>query len=210
VAPASPPPEVPPSRAVRPFAELPSFLEAQLLDRRVVRLWGRLDDNAISRACAELMALDATGDSAVQLYVSSCDAPLQSALSVIDTIDLLGVPVHVSCLGRVEGAAVGIVAVGAKRLIAPHAQLHLNEPEVEVSGRASQFAAWAEHYRSQLDRYLARLAQATGRPVEHLEADMSFGRWLAPEEAVAYGLVDALWAPPDKSVRRGRRLAGSD
>lgn len=175
-----------------------SSIDAELLGRRVVRLWGALDDATIARACAEMMALDATGDSAVQLYVGSSGGPLHAAMSLIDTMDLLGVPVHVVCLGRAEGAAVGVVAAGARRVAAPHAQFHLCEPEVSVGGpanylTANQLRSWAEHHQGELDRFVARLARATGRPAEHLEADLSMGRWLSAEEAMAYGLVDEIW-----------------
>ena len=174
-----------------PWDEHPS-LDAQLLERRVVRIWGALDDAAVARACAEMMALDATGDEAVLLYVGSSGGPLHSAMSIIDTIDLLGVPVHVTCLGRAEGAAVGVVAAGARRVAAPHAQFHLTEPEVSVSGNASQLTAWAEQHRVELDRFVKRLAQGTGRPVEHVEADLAMGRWLGAEDALLYGLVDEI------------------
>lgn len=170
-------------------------LDAELLDRRVVRLWGPLDDATVAKACAEMMALDATGDGAVQLYIGSTGGPVHSAMSLIDTMDLLGVPVHVTCLGRAEGAAVGVVAAGARRMAAPHAQFHLSEPEVSVSGNASQLAAWAEHHRVELERFVQRLALATGRPAEHLEADLSLGRWLDAEEALRYGLVDEILVP---------------
>jgi len=170
-------------------------LDAELLDRRVVRLWGPLDDATVAKACAEMMALDATGDGAVQLYIGSTGGAVHSAMSLIDTMDLLGVPVHVTCLGRAEGAAVGVVAAGARRVAAPHAQFHLSEPEVSVSGNASQLAAWAEHHRVELERFVQRLALATGRPAEHLEADLSLGRWLDADEALRYGLVDEIWGP---------------
>jgi ATP-dependent Clp protease protease subunit len=177
-----------------PWEERPS-LDAQLLERRVVRLWGPLDDATVARACAEMMSLDATGDGAVQLYVGSSGGPLHSAMSLIDTIDLLGVPVHVTCLGRAEGAAVGVVAAGTRRVAAPHAQFHLTEPEVSVSGNANQLAAWAEQHRVELERFVKRLAQGTGRPAEHVEADLSIGRWLGAEDALRYGLVDEIWTP---------------
>jgi ATP-dependent Clp protease, protease subunit len=185
---------------IGPWEERPS-LEAQLLDQRVVRLWGPLDDMTVARACAEMMALDATGDAAVQLYVGSSGGPLHSAMSLIDTMDLLGVPVHVTCLGRAEGAAVGVVAAGARRVAAPHAQFHLTEPEVSVSGNASQLTAWAEQHRIELERFVKRLAQASGRPAEHVEADLAIGRWLSAEEALGYGLVDEIWG-------RGRDPSG--
>ena len=49
---------------LRPFLRSRQPLDAQLLDRRVVRLWGPLDDATVAKACAEMMALDATGDDA--------------------------------------------------------------------------------------------------------------------------------------------------
>ena len=172
-----------------------AFLDAQLLERRVVRVWGALDDQAANRACAELMALDAAGDAAVSLYISSSCGPLPPALALIDTMDLLGVPVHVTCLGTAEGTAVGVVAAGARRAAAPHARFHLREPEVEVSGNAAQMAAWAEYHGAELARFVARLAEATGRRAEHVEADLSFGRSLSAREALGYGLVDLVLEP---------------
>jgi ATP-dependent Clp protease protease subunit len=50
----------------------------------------------------------------------------------------------------------------------------------------------AEH-TAQLAQLTERLARSTGRPVEHLEADLAAGRWLTAEQAVAYGLVDGIW-----------------
>lgn len=170
-------------------------LDAALLDQRVVRLWGVLDDRAANQACAEMMALDATGDDPVKLYLSSSGGSLQPALAVIDTMDLLGVPVHVNCLGRAEGTAAAVVAAGTRRSAAPHARFCLKEPVVEASGNAAEMAAWAEHYRGQLERFVARVAQATGRPVEHVEADMAMGRWLSAGEALTYGLVDSILGP---------------
>lgn len=177
----------------------PSSLDSGLLGRRVVRLWGPLDDNTVTEVSAELMALDAMGDDPVQLIVASTGGPLHLALSLVDTIDLLGVPVNVTCLGRVEGAANLVVAVAAKRAAARHAHFRLCTPEVTVSGNASQLTAWAEQHRLELERFTQRLAQACGRHYEHVEADLSTGRWLDADAALAYGLVDEIWAPPPRS-----------
>ena len=168
----------------------------QLLDRRVVRLWGPLDDATVAKACAEMMALDATGDGAVQLYIGSSRraAALRHVPHRHDrparrpgARDLPG-PGRGCCGGRGRCRC----AAGWPR---PHAQFHLTEPEVSVSGNASQLAAWAEHHRVELERFVKRLALATGRPAEHLEADLSLGRWLGADEALRYGLVDEIWTP---------------
>jgi hypothetical protein len=54
---------------------------------------------------------------------------------------------------------------------------------------------FADQQRLQLERFIARLADATGRPVEHVEADVCAGRFLDAKEALEYGLVDEIWTP---------------
>jgi ATP-dependent Clp protease protease subunit len=171
----------------------PEWVRAQLHERRIVLLRGALDDKLAGEVTAELMMLDATGDQAVALHVDSAGGSLEAAFAVIDTIDLLGVPVETICIGRAEGSAVGVVAAAPRRHAAPHARFHLCEPSATVEGRASQIEAGAAHHQAQTARFARRLARASGRPAEHVEADLSMGRWLDAEEAVAYGLVDDLW-----------------
>ena len=101
-----------------------------------------------------------------------------AAFIVMDVIDLLGVPVHATCLGRAEGPAVGVMAVSDHRSAAPHARFRLCEPQSSAQGRASDMQRFAEQQRLQLDRFIARVAEATGRPNEHVEADINAGRYL--------------------------------
>ena len=176
-------------------------LQAQLAEQRIVLLRGELDDDRAGQVAAELMMLDASGDEPVTLHVDSAGGPLHAAFTVIDTIDLLGVPVETICVGRVEGSAVGVVAAAPRRQAARHARFRLGEPTSSVAGRAAELEAWAEHHQAQLARFVDRLAEATGRPAEHVEADLSTGRWLDAPGAVSYGLVDGLWEPGSSSRR---------
>lgn len=168
-------------------------VEDILFARRIVQLRGPLDDTTTGELTSRLMYLDGSGDEAVTLYVDSAGGPLLAGLSVVDTIELLGVPVDTVCLGRAEGSAVAVVAAGRHRRAGRHARLRLCEPEVTADGKAQQLQAWAAHHAEQSARFAAVLAGLTGRPREHLEADLEAGRWLESDEAVAYGLIDAVW-----------------
>ncbi|MGH9094510.1 MAG: ATP-dependent Clp protease proteolytic subunit [Acidimicrobiales bacterium] len=176
-------------------------MEAQLLQRRVVMARGALDDQLAARVAAQLMWLDGSGDGVIDLHVDTPGGPLATAFTVMDTIELLGVPVHAHCLGRVEGSGVGVVAVCERRTAARHAQFHLVEPRAEVSGRAAELERWAEHHQRQLAQFVNRLATATGRPAEHVEAELVAGRWMDAEAAVAYGLIQEI-APPGRGPTR--------
>jgi ATP-dependent Clp protease protease subunit len=170
-------------------------VQSRLFERRIVLLSGELDDNRAGQVAAQLMTLDATGDDHVTLQVNSWGESLQAAFAVMDTIDLLGVPVHSVCVGRAEGPVVGIVAIAANRRAAPHARFRLSQPRFETSGTALELAEWSLHCQRQLDRYCERLAEATHQPSTRIAADLESGRFLSAADAVRYGLIDEVGRP---------------
>ncbi|WP_211170469.1 ATP-dependent Clp protease proteolytic subunit, partial [Pseudonocardia bannensis] len=170
------------------------WLAERLLDRRMVTLAGRLDPDAANRATASLALLDASADDPVQLRLCDVDADLDVAVTVLDTLDLMGVPVHATCLGKLTGAAVAILAVADRRIAAPHAILHLREPRTRHCGHPRDITAHAEHHERLLRMLQERIAGACRRPADTVAADMRAGRVLTAEEARGYGLVDAIIA----------------
>jgi ATP-dependent Clp protease protease subunit len=167
------------------------WLARQLLEQRVIALAGEVDDETANRVVAELGLLDASGDGPVSLRLTGVSADLGPALTLVDALDLMGAPVHVTCLGTLTGPAVALLAVGDRRIAGRHATLHLCEPRSAhgIPGRELETVA-AERAR-QVRRLQERMAAACGRPVDELAADMRAGRLLTAEQAQEYGLVDA-------------------
>lgn len=189
------------------------WLGERLFDNRIVLCRGLLDDVLVGRVAAELMTLDALGDGAVSLHLDSAGATLEAAWSLIDVIDLLGVPVNVTCAGRVEGAAVGILAAATRRIALPHARFRLCDPELEVAGNARELKASIDYHRDRLDRLHERVAASLRRPTAEVAADFRSGRYLDAEQALAYRLIDEI-AGSDRKLRpiggRPRALPGDD
>lgn len=171
------------------------WMRAQLWERRTVAITGVLDDRAATTAAAELMSLDAAGDDAVFLLVDCSSETLEAAFTVIDTIDLLGVPVRARCVGRADGVVTGIVAVAHHRSATPHARFRLSLPDVTFGGSASDVEANAREHQRRMESFVARMSKATGRAFEHVEADLERGRWLDADEALEYGLIDEIERP---------------
>ena len=167
------------------------WLAERLLDQRVVALSGELDDDAVNRAVAALALLDASGDEPVQLRLSGVSADLDAALPLVDALDLMGAPVHATALGTLTGPAVALLAVADRRVVGPHAMLHLREPASGHGLHGRELEAWAAERARQLHRLHERLAVACGRPVAEIAADMAAGRLLTAQEAQDYGLADA-------------------
>ncbi|HEV2360718.1 MAG TPA: ATP-dependent Clp protease proteolytic subunit [Acidimicrobiales bacterium] len=165
-------------------------LRSRLLERRTVLLSGVLDDASAGDLATQLMMLDATGDGTVHLQIDCVGQGLDAAFTVMDTIDLLGVPVHATCLGRVEGAAVGVLAVCHKRLAAAHARIRLRDPELGIEGSASEIARYVAQATKRLDSFHGRIAAACRRTTEEVATASAEGRFMSADEAKSFGLVD--------------------
>ncbi len=200
----------------RPDQEWPGFgpgaeplseaLARRLLVQRVVLLHRPLDDGSVTRVATELMTLDAEGDEPVTLRVDCGEAALGPALTLMDVIELMGVPVRALCLGQVGAGAIGVVAVCAHRAAMPSTRFSLREPTTQLEAHVRNVAQWAAVRAEERSRFCARLGTATGRPEAEVEEDMGRGRFLNAAEAVDYGIVDEV-VRPDAAIHR---LPGSE
>jgi ATP-dependent Clp protease protease subunit len=172
---------------------LPSWLHDALLGRRIVLITGRLDDAAASEAAARIVLLDRHGDAPIEVHLDSPDGTLGAAFLLIDVLDAVRSPVHAHCWGQAGGPLVGVVALAARRTAAPHARFRLSQPVDRYTGTPEQIAAWSHQQQEDLLwRLQARLARVTGRPAEEIAEDMRRGRYLDAQEALEYGLIDAV------------------
>lgn len=175
------------------------WLGERLLDRRIVTLSGHLTPEATNQAVASLALLDASGDEPIQLRLHDLQpdthAELDPVLTLLDTVDLVGVPIHATCLGGLVGAVVALLAVADHRTAGANAILTLREPRTRFTGSAADVTAHAEQSRRQLRLLQQRLAAACHRPIETVIDDMRAGRVLTAEQAHDYGLIDVVTSP---------------
>jgi ATP-dependent Clp protease protease subunit len=152
------------------------------------------------------MLLDASGDDPIEIHIDSGDGDIDAAITLVDVIDLLGVPVHMVCVGRAVGPSLAVFAVGAPRLALPHARFRLCEPSASFDGPATAVGAWAEHRHAVLDRLCVRLGHATGRTSEEVRELMHRGEFWDAEAAREHGFVDEVAGPEARVLRFPRRI----
>jgi ATP-dependent Clp protease protease subunit len=154
-----------------------------------------MDDQLSMRVSAELMTLDAEGDDAVTLRIDSGQGSLAVALTVMDVVELLGVPVRALGMGQLGAAAIGVLAVCSHRAALPSTRFTLREPTTQAEVHARNVAQWAELHAGERERFCARVAAAVGQPASVVAADMASGRFLGAPEAMTYGLLDEICGP---------------
>jgi ATP-dependent Clp protease protease subunit len=166
--------------------------EQALLDRRIVLVNGQVDHTKSAAIAASLMILEALGDEPVELRISAESDSLDAALALIDTIDSLRVAVNGTGAGIVGGTMVGVLAVCRHRRIGALGHIYLREPRAEFTGVASELQSQAADMQERIESFARRLAEATRRPFEYVEADLRSGLHLDAAGAVSYGLVDEI------------------
>ncbi len=175
---------------------LSDLLAERLRAQRVVLLHGPLEDLTVARVSAELMTLDAEGDDPVTLRVDCGDAELAPALTLMDVVELMGVPVRALCLGQVGAGAVGVVAVCAARAAMPSTRFVLREPSAaQATMHVRNVAQWAELRAGERARFCDRVAAAAKRQAEQVRQDLERGLFLSAAEAAEYGLIDEVCRP---------------
>lgn len=174
------------------WTERGDWLEGHMFDRRIVSLRGELDDLSATRIASQLMTLDGNGDEIVQLQLDCAGGSLEAGFAVVDVIDALGVPVRVTCLGRVEGPAALVAAVCSRRLAMEHTRFRLIDPDVTFEARASHVESLVRYHDQSRLRFHERLAEATHRPVGVVTAACEAGTYMSTAEAIEFGLVDEI------------------
>lgn len=171
-------------------ADLHTGVYDALLERRIVLLSGTVDDERAGNAAAAIFTLDATGDDPVELRLNATCDSLDAAFTVMDAVGVVAVEVDATVVGTAAGTMVGVLAVTRRRRMGPSARVLLREPSARFSGRASDLSAHAADFEERTTEFVRRLAARTGRPFEHVEADLRAGLALDAAGAVAYGLAD--------------------
>jgi ATP-dependent Clp protease, protease subunit len=167
----------------------PVGIYEQLLQRRIVLASGQLTDETATRLCAQLLTLDAEGDAPIRFELQNLGADLTAAITLMGVLDTVGVPVRARVAGRMNGAALGVLAACPERAAYPNAVFAMSEPTVEFGGPVAVVAAREEQTRTMVDGLYERVAEASGHEVDEIRADARAYRVLTAAEAQRYGLV---------------------
>lgn len=169
---------------------------SRLLGRRVVFLGSAIDDAVANVIVAELIHLDADNPGTpIRLYINSPGGEMSSMLAIYDTMQHVSSPVETVCIGMAASAAAVILAGGekGKRGALPHARVMIHQPHVQqAQGQAADIAIHAAEVARMRRQMSELLAADTGQTTEQVMTDTERDRWLPAEEALVYGLIDAI------------------
>jgi ATP-dependent Clp protease, protease subunit len=178
---------------------------SRLLRDRIVFLGREVDDDIANVIVAQLLLLAADDpDADVSLYVNSPGGSAYAGMAIYDAMQHVRPDVRTICFGMGMSAAAMIVAGGApgKRFALPNAKLMIHQGSAGYRGAPSDIDIAAREVLSTTRQMASILAQHTGRDVEQVLEDIDRDKFMTPDEAVAYGLVDEVLQPRRHGTRQ--------
>ena len=154
-----------------------------------------IDEEVANTIVAQLLYLQhADPERDVWFYINSGGGSVRDGLAIYDTMQLISPDVNTVCIGMAGSMATILLSGGAKgkRYSLPNSTIHFHPASTGVEGSAPD----VERYVAELLR-LQRLGselmgQATGHTPDEIEQFFSRDRFLTPQEAKEYGLIDQI------------------
>lgn len=166
---------------------------SRLLQDRIVMVGRAIDDELANVVVAQLLFLTAADpDKDIHMYINSPGGATTAGFAIYDTMQYIKPDVSTICLGMAASFGAVLLAGGAagKRYALPNSEVMIHQPHGGARGQASDIHIQAEWILRTKKRINEILSKHTGRPTEQLELDSDRDRFMGPEEAQAYGLID--------------------
>ncbi|WP_115720449.1 ATP-dependent Clp protease proteolytic subunit [Gallaecimonas mangrovi] len=170
------------------------LISEKLFKSRTLVICEDINQTMARRVCQELLALAATSDEDITLFINSQGGHVESGDSIHDMIRFIKPKVKVVGTGWVASAGTHIyLAVDKKdRYCLPNTRFLIHQPSGGVGGQASDVAIQAEQIIKMRERLAQIIARQTGQPVEQVRKDIERDKWMTAEEAVAYGICNQI------------------
>ncbi|HEY9080009.1 ATP-dependent Clp endopeptidase proteolytic subunit ClpP [Magnetovibrio sp.] len=166
---------------------------SRMLKERIIFLTGGVDDHVSSLICAQLLFLESENPKKdISFYINSPGGIVTSGLAIYDTMQYIGPKVSTVCIGQAASMGSLLLAAGApgKRFALPNARVMIHQPSGGAQGQATDIEIQAREILSLRARLNDIYVKHTGQELSAIESAMERDKFLSPEEAKAFGLID--------------------
>jgi ATP-dependent Clp protease protease subunit len=179
---------------------------SRLLKERIIFLVGPVNDGMASLVSAQLLFLESENPSKdISIYINSPGGVVSSGLAIYDTMQYIRPEVSTVCIGLAASMGSLLLTAGAKgkRYSLPNSKIMIHQPSGGFQGQATDIEIHAREILSTRARLNQIYVDHTGQPLKVIEDNMERDRFMNPEEAKSFGLIDSVVAkrPPNEAPK---------
>jgi ATP-dependent Clp protease protease subunit len=179
-------------------AERAFDIYSRLLRERIVFLGTPVEEEIANVIAAQLLFLEAEDpDKDIFLYVNSPGGSAYAGMAIYDTMQYVKPDVRTICIGMGMSAAAMILCGGAagKRFALPNTKMMIHQGSAGFRGAPSDIQIHAREVLDMTHRMAEIIAHHSSRSVEQVMVDIDRDRFMSPQEAKDYGLIDGIIEP---------------
>ena len=166
---------------------------SRLLKERIVFLVGSINDSVATLVTAQLLFLESENPKKeIYFYITSPGGLVNSGLGVYDTMQYIKSPVSTLCIGQASSMGSFLLAAGekGKRFSLPNSRIMVHQPSAGFQGQATDIEIHANEIMSLKKKLNEIYSKHTGRTVEEIKNALERDKFMTPQEAKEFGLID--------------------
>ena len=187
-----------------PRGERSYDIYSRLLNDRIIFLGEEINSVSANLVVAQLLHLESQdAEKDISLYINSPGGEVYSGLAILDTMNFIKPQVSTICVGMAASMAAVLLSAGAKgkRFGLPHSKVMIHQPSGGAQGQQTEIEIVAEEIKKTRRELNQILSDASGQPIEKVQADTERDNYLTATEALDYGLIDRIVTSRDLAAK---------
>lgn len=187
-----------------PRGERSYDIYSRLLNDRIIFLGEEINSVSANLVVAQLLHLESQdAEKDISLYINSPGGEVYSGLAILDTMNFIKPQVSTICVGMAASMAAVLLSAGAKgkRFCLPHSKVMIHQPSGGAQGQQTEIEIVAEEIKKNRRELNQILSDASGQPIEKVQADTERDNYLTAAEALDYGLIDRIVTSRDLAAK---------
>ena len=187
-----------------PRGERSYDIYSRLLNDRIIFLGEEINSVSANLVVAQLLHLESQdAEKDISLYINSPGGEVYSGLAILDTMNFIKPQVSTICVGMAASMAAVLLSAGAKgkRFCLPPSKVMIHQTSCGAQGQQTEIEIVAEEIKKTRRELNQILSDASGQPIEKVQADTERDNYLTAAEALDYGLIDRIVTSRDLAAK---------
>ena len=168
---------------------------SRLLKERIIFLTGGINEQVSSIVSAQLLFLESQApDKDIFMYINSPGGLVTAGLAMYDTMQFIKCDISTLVIGQAcsAGSLLAMAGTKGKRFALKNSRIMIHQPSGGASGQATDILIHAEEIVKIKKKLNQMYADHTGQDIEVINQAMERDKFMSPEEALEFGLIDKI------------------
>lgn len=168
---------------------------SRLLKERIIFLTGGINEQVSSIVSAQLLFLESQApDKDIFMYINSPGGLVTAGLAMYDTMQFVKCDISTLVIGQAcsAGSLLAMAGTKGKRYALKNSRIMIHQPSGGASGQATDIQIQAEEIVKIKKKLNQMYADHTGQDIETINQAMERDKFMSPQEALEFGLVDKI------------------